>query len=118
MIAQALAALIGAYAAVLLWRGRLWLPVAVPIGARHTRWAAGLWLGYGFPALLVLVLTGQIGAIVRLAAAFGPLATALDLLPGTIGVGTVAVGLAGGSLLGLIATWWRARRGRAPWTAG
>ncbi|MGR6329759.1 CPBP family intramembrane glutamic endopeptidase [Sphingomonas sp. XXL09] len=118
MIAKALAALLCGYALFVLWRGRLWLPVTLPIGARHARWAAGLWLGYGLPALVALAIWGKLATIGGLAVEFAPLARAIDLLPGMIGFGTVAAGLAGGSALGLVATWWRARRGRAPWTAG
>lgn len=118
MTILALAALVSAYAAVLLWRGRLWLPVRVLIAARHGRWAIGLWLGYGLPALMFLALAGQWGALRSLPPAFLPLSASVDLRPGDIGLGTVATGLAGGSVLGLLATWWRARRGRAPWTAG
>lgn len=118
MLDRAAAALLCGYALLLVWRGRLWLPVTLPIGARHARWAAGLWLGYGLPAIAVLAVWGKLATVAGLAVEFAPLAVALDLMPGMIGIGTVAAGLAAGSVLGLLATWWRARRGRAPWTAG
>lgn len=115
---QALAALVSAYAGVLLWRGRLWLPARLPLASRHLRWAAGLWIGYGLPSLAALIAWGRIDAVGALPPELLPLAAWTGLPPGTIGLVSIAIGLAAGSLLGLITTWLRARRGRGPWTAG
>ncbi len=105
------------YQAALLWRGRLFLRVGA-FRARHVRWAAALWLGYAMPALLGLVATQRLGAVAQVPAEFLPLAWYAGVPPGSIGAAVVAIGLGAGSLLGLALTWWRARRGRAPWTAG
>lgn len=118
MIAAALLALVVVYLAALLIRGRLFAPLSLPFRARHVRWAAGLWLGYGLPSLAGLLLIGRLDALTRLPAEFIMLGEAIGLPPGSIGVDLVAIGLAGGSLLGIGLTWWRARRGKAPWTAG
>lgn len=107
-----------AYQALLLWRGRLFAGWRIGFSARHLRWASGLWLGYGAPALLGLLAIGGLGGIANLPVVFLPLADATGIGPGAIAPATIAVGLAAGSLLGLVLTWWRARRGRGPWTAG
>ncbi|MCU6454835.1 CPBP family intramembrane metalloprotease [Sphingomonas sp. A2-49] len=118
MLVPVLMVLTLAYQGVLLWRGRMFAPPRPALRARHLRWAVSLWLGYGVPALIGLLAIGQIGGIARLPDAFLPLAQAAGVPPGSIGPLLVMVGLGGGSVLGLVLTWWRARRGRAPWTAG
>ena len=40
------------YQALILWRGQLMAGWRIGFAARHLRWASGLWLGYGLPALL------------------------------------------------------------------
>lgn len=107
-----------AYQLALLWRGRLFAPLRIGFRARHLRWASGLWLGYGGPALFGLLAIRRLDGIGRLPPEFLPLGQAAGVPPGTIGLPVVAVGLAAGSALGLALTWWRARRGKAPWTAG
>ncbi|WP_294286184.1 CPBP family intramembrane glutamic endopeptidase [uncultured Sphingomonas sp.] len=106
------------YQALILWRGQLMAGWRIGFAARHLRWASGLWLGYGLPALLGLAAIGGMGAIGGMPLAFLPLAQTLGLPPGAIAPTTIALGLAGGSALGLALTWWRARRGRGPWTIG
>ncbi len=118
MLVAVLLALTLAYQAALLWRGRMFGAVRVSFGARHLRWASALWLGYALPAVLGLVVLQRLNGVSQLPGEFVPLALYLDLPPGSIGMELVLVGLGGGSLLGLGLTWWRARRGRAPWTAG
>ena len=113
-----LLALTLAYQGLLLWRGRLFAGWRIGVAARHLRWASGLWLGYAAPALLGLLAIGSLGAVAGLPVVFLPLADATGLAPGAVTPGTIAIGLGAGSLLGLALTWWRARRGRAPWTAG
>lgn len=110
--------LVAGYLAALLYRGRLFTPPRLPIRARHLHWAVGLWLGYGVPALAGLVLLGRTGALTQLPPEFVTLGDIAGLPPGSIGFELVAIGLAAGSVLGLGLTWWRARRGKAPWTAG
>lgn len=107
-----------AYQGVLLWRGRMFAAVRLRFEARHLRWASALWLGYAAPALIGLLAIGRMAAIAHLPPAFLPLAWYLEVPPGSIGIGLVLIGLGAGSALGLVLTWWRARRGRAPWTAG
>ncbi len=106
------------YQVALLWRGRMFAPLRLGFEARHLRWASALWLGYGLPALFGLMVTQRLGGIAHLAREFLPLALYLGLPPGSIGTELVLGGLAGGSVIGLALTWWRARRGKAPWTAG
>jgi len=107
-----------AYQVALLWRGRMFSPLRLGFAARHLRWASALWLGYGVPALFGLLVLGRVTDVGQVPEEFLPLAWVLDVPPGSIGLTLVLVGLAGGSVLGLVLTWWRARRGRAPWTAG
>ena len=107
-----------AYQGALLWRGRLPAGWRLPIGARHLRWASALWLGYGVPAAIGLLAIGRLDDVARLPPEFVPIAWYLEVPPGSIGIALVMLGLGGGSLLGLVLTWWRARSGRAPWTAG
>ena len=118
MLVFILTALTLAYQGALLWRGRMVAPLRLQFEARHLRWASALWLGYGVPALLGLLAVQRLGGIAHLPPEFLPLAWYLGLSPGSIGVGLVLVGLGAGSMLGLVLTWWRARRGRAPWAAG
>ncbi|GAA0662006.1 membrane protease YdiL (CAAX protease family) [Sphingomonas insulae] len=118
MLVHVLLILTLGYQAILLWRGRLISPLRIGFRARHLRWASGLWIGYGVPALIGLLAIGRLPGIGHLPPEFLPLAWYLEVPPGSIGIELVAIGLAGGSLLGLVLTWWRARRGRAPWTAG
>lgn len=118
MLRALLLALTLGYVAALLWRGRLFILYRLPFGPRHLRWAAGLWLGYGLPSLAGLVLLDRLEAVVELPREFLPLAVLAGIPPRSIGLDTVAIGLGGGSMLGLGLTWWRARSGKAPWTAG
>ena len=107
-----------AYQAALLWRGRLPAGVRLRFGTRHVRWASALWLGYGVPAAIGLLAIGRFDGVAHLPPEFLPLAWYAEVPPGSIGIPVVLTGLCGGSLLGLALTWWRARQGRAPWTAG
>lgn len=118
MLVLILFALTVAYQVALLWRGRMFAPLRLGFDARHLRWASALWLGYGLPAVLGLLVTQRLAGVAHLPREFLPLALYLGLPPGSIGTELVLGGLAGGSLIGLVLTWWRARRGRAPWTAG
>jgi membrane protease YdiL (CAAX protease family) len=106
------------YQIALLRRGRMFAWARIGFGPRHLRWAASLWLGYGLPAIVGLVVLQRLDGIAALPPEFLPLAWYLGLPPGAIGAATVGIGLGVGSLLGLVLTWWRARRGKAPWTAG
>jgi len=106
------------YQLVLLRRGRMFAWGRIAFDARHLRWAATLWLGYGVTALIGLLVVQRLAGIGTLPNEFRALAIVAGVPPGTIDAQTVAIGLGAGSLLGLILTWWRARRGRAPWTAG
>lgn len=106
------------YQIALLRRGRMFARLRIDVRARHLRWASALWLGYGAPALFGLLVLQRLGGIGRLPVEFLPLAWVLGVPPGAIGIDLVAIGLGAGSLLGLLLTWWRARRGKAPWTAG
>ena len=107
-----------AYQIALLRRGRMFVWARVRFEARHLRWALTLWIGYGLVALAGLAAVQRLSGIWRLPAEFRAFAVVAEVPPGSIGADTVAIGLVGGSLLGLLLTWWRARRGRAPWTAG
>ncbi|MCI1142356.1 hypothetical protein MOP88_08635 [Sphingomonas sp. WKB10] len=49
------------YQALILWRGQLMAGWRIGFAARHLRWASGLWLGYGLPALLGLAAIGDWG---------------------------------------------------------
>ena len=118
MLVLVLMVLTLAYQGALLWRGRMFAWARLDFDARHLRWATSLWLGYGVPALAGLLVIKGLGGVARLPDAFLPLAQAAEVPPGSIGPALVLVGLGGGSALGLVLTWWRARRGRAPWTAG
>ncbi len=118
MLALILLALTLAYQAALLWRGRMFAPLTLRLSSRHLRGASALWIGYAAPALLGLLAIERLGEIGHLPREFLPLGYALGMPPGSIGPALVAIGLIGGSLLGLALTWWRARRGKAPWTAG
>lgn len=118
MLVALLLVLTLAYQAVLLRRGQLFGWMRIDLRARHLRWASGLWLGYAAPALLSLLALQRLSGTAQLPPEFVPLAWYLGIPPGSIGIPLVLAGLAGGSLLGLALTWWRARRGRAPWTAG
>jgi len=118
MLVALLVVLTVGYQVALLWRGRMFAPLRLGLEARHLRWASALWLGYGLPALFGLMVTQRLGGVAHLPREFLPLALYLGLPPGSIGTGLVLGGLAGGSVIGLAMTWWRARRGRAPWTAG
>lgn len=117
MLVLTLLVLTLAYQVALLWRGRMFSPVR-GFEARHLRWASALWLGYGAPALLGLLVLRRWDDVEQLPEVFLPLAWFLGVPPGSIGMPLVLFGLAVGSALGLVLTWWRARRGRAPWTAG
>jgi len=118
MLAAILLALTLAYQAALLWRGRMFVAMRVGFDARHLRWASALWLGYAAPALLGLLVLQRLDGVGQLPAELMPLASYLGLASGSIGLPVVLAGLAGGTLIGLALTWWRARRGREPWTAG
>jgi membrane protease YdiL (CAAX protease family) len=106
------------YQIALLRRGRMFAWVRVGFRARHLRWAATLWIGYGATALIGLIVVQRLFGIWVLPAELRAFAFRAGVPPGSIGAGTVAIGLGTGSLLGLLLTWWRARRGRAPWAAG
>jgi len=106
------------YQALILWRGRLMAGWRIGFAVPHLRWASGLWLGYGVPALLGLLAIGGLNAIGAMPLAFLPLGQAIGVVPGAIAPATIALGLGGGSVLGLVLTWWRARRGRGPWVLG
>jgi uncharacterized protein len=118
MLVALLLVLTLAYQAVLLRRGQLFGWMRIDLRARHLRWASGLWLGYAAPALLGLLALQRLSGTAQLPPEFVPLAWYLGVPPGSIGIPLVLAGLAGGSLLGLALTWWRARRGRGPWTIG
>ncbi len=107
-----------AYQAALLRRGGMFAPLRLRLASRHLRGASALWLGYGLPALVGLLATVRLAGLAHLPPEFLPLAWYVGVPPGSIGIALVLVGLGAGSLLGLVLTWWRARRGRAPWTAG
>jgi membrane protease YdiL (CAAX protease family) len=118
MLVFILLALTVAYQAVLLRRGGTFAPWRLRMASRHLRGASALWLGYGAPALLGLLAIERLEGIAQLPPEFLPLAWYLGVPPGSIGMPLVLTGLGAGSVLGLVLTWWRARRGRAPWTAG
>lgn len=106
------------YQAALLWRGRMFASFRLRSPSRHLRGASALWLGYGVPAVLGLLVLQRLNGVAQLPREFLPLALYLDLPPGSVGMRLVLIGLAGGMGLGLALTWWRARRDEAPWTAG
>lgn len=118
MVAILLLVLTLGYQVVLLWRGHLVSALRLNLRARHARWASSLWIGYAIPALVGLFAIQRLGAIATLPPEFLPFAWWIGMQPGSIGIDVVGFGLAAGSLLGLVLTWWRARRGKAPWSAG
>lgn len=118
MLVAILLVLTVAYQIALLVRGRLFAPLRLPLAARHARWASSLWLGYGVPAALGLLVLQRWDGVAVLPAEFLPLALVAGVPPGSVGLDLVAIGLGLGSLLGLAMTYLRARRGREPWTAG
>jgi membrane protease YdiL (CAAX protease family) len=68
---------------------------------------------FGASALLALVVIGRVEALVRMPGEFAPL---VGLLGGGSPdvMGSAAVGVAGGSAIGIAWAWWRRRRGRPP----
>ena len=51
------------YQLVLLRRGRMFAWGRIAFGARHLRWAATLWLGYGVTALIGLLVVQRLAGI-------------------------------------------------------
>ena len=95
--------------------GRLLLRLGMP--RTFGTAALGLWLGWGLPAALALLLLGRTEAAWRMPPELEP-AAAVVRGWGLFAAWEVLLGVALGSLLSAALAWWRARRGRRPFTIG
>jgi hypothetical protein len=97
--------------------GRLSKLAAVqPPGWRRRRyrvWIAKSWALFAAPAVIGLALLGRLDAVVTMPAAFLPLAREVGYPAPVFGEG-IAIGLAAGSLIGMVWTLIRRRKGKLP----
>lgn len=88
-----------------------------PPGPRYPGMVRRHWLRFGLPAVLLLVLSEQLGALWHMPAAFTPAAAAIGVEGIDAGdrrylIESGAIGVGIGVVLGILLTAWRAWRGR------
>lgn len=83
--------------------------------ARYRLWVVKAVIGFALPSLVALAVLGRIDALIRLPAAFGPLAEAIgpvELADQGFMLGVAGGGVIGGAIIGTLVTLWRMRSGK------
>ncbi|MBR0553254.1 CPBP family intramembrane glutamic endopeptidase [Stakelama marina] len=124
---MATALLVLALAAYTLFlKGRLAIRLGIDRSDRAAMYRFWVWkavLLFAAPTLISLALLGRLGALGYMPQSFAVASARLSVVPGgwrgdAVMLWTMAGGLIGGALIGVLVARWRRRRGRAPWMLG